>query len=294
MSFKHFAMATAVTGLLFSQPGQAGGEIEEQRSMAADGFVAVENIAGEVEVQGWDRNELRLTGELSDDAEALDITPTGNGFRIEVRYPRKARNMEDTELILKIPRQASLEVETVSADITVDDLDGDRLMLSTVSGDIEADANSRQAELSAVSGDISFRGNASRTQVETVSGDVELDGVGDDLSIRTVSGDVELFAKPLANGRFETVSGHLGLQLDLESGGRISIESLSGDVDLSLPESVSTRLKASSFSGRIDGQLKGSNGSGDNRKKRLDQELGGGDGQVRIETFSGDIELNIR
>jgi len=294
MSFKYIASVIAIVGVLGSEPGMAGSEIEEQRSMAADGFVSVENIAGEVEVQGWDRDELLLTGELSEDAEALDITRTGNGYRIEVRYPRKARNMEDTELSLRIPRQASLEVETVSADITVDDLDGDRLMLSAVSGDIEADTGTRQIELSAVSGDISFRGSASRTQVETVSGDVEIDGVGDDLSIRTVSGDVELFAKPLSNGRFETVSGHLGLELELESGGRVSIESLSGDVDMSLPESVSARLKASSFSGRIDSQFKGPDGSDDISKKRLEQQLGGSDGQIRIETFSGDIELNIR
>ena len=41
------------------------------KEIAADVKVSVENIAGSIVIQGWDKNEVQLTGELGDSVEEL-------------------------------------------------------------------------------------------------------------------------------------------------------------------------------------------------------------------------------
>ena len=65
----------ALTPLVF-----AGQPIDERRSMAAGGSVSVENLAGEINVSVWDRDELHLTGTLDDKVEELEITETASGI----------------------------------------------------------------------------------------------------------------------------------------------------------------------------------------------------------------------
>src|ERR1700722_16184941 len=62
----------------------AGRSIDEHRSAEAQGEVEIVNVSGKVEVDGWDRNEVEVTGSAGDSVERVDVSSTGNRTSIHV------------------------------------------------------------------------------------------------------------------------------------------------------------------------------------------------------------------
>jgi len=167
-------MAWPALALLFPLTGLSGQNLDETREMAADGHVLVENLAGSVEVTVWNKAKIVIKGELGDDVEKVEITATDTGIQIRVRNKQKGHDVDGTDLYLRVPLAASIEVETISADIEMNGSAGESIVLDTVSGDVEAEASPRRLEIQSVSGEVEFVGSISRSSVETVSGDISL------------------------------------------------------------------------------------------------------------------------
>ncbi|MDX2427464.1 MAG: DUF4097 family beta strand repeat-containing protein [Xanthomonadales bacterium] len=280
----------AVFMMLASASAFAGKSVDESWELDADATVFIENIAGVIEIRGWDKNEARLTGELGSSADELEISSSGSSLQISVTN-RSERNVDETVLKLIIPEGASVDATAVSADIMVKGLDNEKLTASSVSGNVEVSASSRRVSIESVSGDVEFSGQTVRITAESVSGDIDLSGVSGEVSATTVSGDMDLMADQIESGRFETVSGDMTIVAEVSGNGKIGAESMSGDVVIMLPASQSGVFKAQSFSGRISTDF----GSVDRAKhgpgSHLKHVAGDGGAEVRVESFSGDIKL---
>ena len=270
----------------------AADDLDSTHDISANGLVQVENVAGSVEITVWDQDEVQVRGSVGDSVEEVEIADTANGLRVEVRNKGKQRSIDSTHLRIKVPLAASIEVEGVSADITVSGSKGDSITLQTVSGDVELDAESSRVDLASVSGDVEFEGLSERMNAESVSGDVTLIGVENEVEASTVSGDVTLEGGSIESGRFETVSGELTLMLELVDGGRLNCDAMSGDINLRLPASQQAAFSAQSYSGDISSEFgdplrhsKSSSGS------ILKTQAGDNGARIRLETFSGDISI---
>ncbi len=280
-------LATLMPGLAC-----AGEAINERIDFAEDGRIEVSNITGVIEVKTWDRAEVQLTGELGDESE-LVFTRSGDQLTIKVEAESGGwfNNPEDSELYLRVPVGASLELTGVSADLVISDSEGEFIVAETVSGDVEVTARAQRLELTSVSGDVTFRGSASRTSVDSVSGDVDLEGLTGELEVRLVSGDVYLSGGEFSLGRFESVSGTLELALNVADGGRVSVESMSGDVILSLPEEQQGSFRVQTFSGDIRSDFGSPTREKNGPGNRLDHNVGDGGATIRVESFSGDVRI---
>ena len=281
---------TAVLLMLASVAAFAGQSVDESWDIDVDATVSIENIAGSIEIQGWDRSEARLTGELGNSVDELEISASDSSLRINVAN-RNERNVDNTELKLMIPKGASIDADTVSADIDVSGLDNEKLTASSVSGDVDVSASSRRVSIESVSGDVEFSGHTVRISAESVSGDINLSGISGEVSATAVSGDMELQAGLIDSGKFETVSGDITASAEISGNGKLTAESMSGDVTIILPASQSGVFKAESFSGRISTDF----GSVDHAKhgpgSHLKHVAGDGGAEVRVESFSGNIKL---
>lgn len=270
---------------------QASAIVEQTRTLAADGLVQVDNLAGSIEFTAWDKSEVGISGELGDDVEELEILESSSGIQIRVRNRRNQRNVEETHLRLQVPIAASIEAESVSADISLNGLRGGSIVFNSVSGDLLVDAQAPRVEMESVSGDVTFRGATSRAEMETVSGEIDLQGIEGEIMISTVSGDVKLSGKRIDRGRFETVSGDLDLQLNVPDGGRVKAQSMSGDVNLTLPAGQQAEYIAQTYSGEIQSDFgtvtTESRGAGSSLSWR---EASNG-ATIEIESFSGDIHV---
>lgn len=270
--------------------GWAGDSIDQSWPVDSDVRLSVENIAGEIKIKGWQRNEVHLTGKLGDSVDELEINASGANLQITV-VNRDERNIDSTVLVLRVPAGANIEAYAVSADIEISGMDTEKLTATSVSGDVEVQAKSQWVSLESVSGDVGFSGQTPRISAESVSGDIELSGLSGDIEATTVSGDMQLAVEVMDNGKFETVSGDIRISAQLSASGRLSAESMSGDVVVSLPASQSGLFRAQSFSGRITTDFgsvsQAKHGPGSHLKH-----MAGNDGaEIRLESFSGNIKL---
>jgi DUF4097 and DUF4098 domain-containing protein YvlB len=273
----------------------AGQSVDKSWDIDADASVAIDNVAGEIVIQAWNENQAQLTGMLGDSVEELEIDASKSRLQISVRNrnERSGRNRytDDTMLKLMVPKGASIDAVGVSADISVLGMDNEKLSATSVSGDVEVEAESKWVSIESVSGDVNFAGRTGRISAESVSGDVDLSGISGEISATTVSGDMELEAGLVESAKLETVSGDITMSGEVSGTGRLSAESMSGDVTVLLPAGQSGLFKAQSFSGRISTDFgtveEADRGPGSYLKYRA----GEGAAEIRIESFSGSITL---
>lgn len=280
-------------------PAWAGTPIDQTRPLDARGTVQIENLKGRIQVRVWDREEVHVGGTLGDGVEKLVVDGNRRNLLVRVQYPRgntMGNRTQPTELILDVPRLASLEIESVSADVDVLGTAGRELEIDSVSGDVVVAGAPGQASIESVSGDLTLTLNSSDVSAESVSGDIRLHGrLGGEVKAQTVSGNsrIDSRGERLRSLTLASVSGDASARVGLADGGRIQAETVSGDVRLQLPASLSARVSGETFSGdlsapgaRIERPKYGPGASFEHR-------YGDGRGQISIETFSGDAELTI-
>lgn len=281
----------AMLALMLPLAASAGEEIDETLAMPADGLVAVENLAGSVDFAAWDRAEVQIRGEAGSGVEEVEINSMASGVEIRVINRKGDRRVDGTNLYLRIPEAASIEAETVSADISVSGSRGEYINLRTVSGDLDVDASPQRIELKSVSGDVEFEGSVPRTTIETVSGEIDVIGVHGEITANTVSGDLSLEAEEVSRGRFELVSGDLVLSLSVSDDGRLTCDSMSGDIRLSLPAGQQGSFVAQSLSGSIHSDFGRSSRVSNGPGVILEHQEGENGAKIRAETFSGDVSI---
>ncbi len=277
-------------------PATAATPINQTRPLDPRGRVEVDNVKGRVEVVAWNRPEVQLSGSLGDGVEKLSVEGDSKVLRIKVQYPARGRNAEPSRLLLQVPLQADLEVDTVSADISVSGVAPRELELQSVSGGITANGAPGRGKISTVSGDIQLAMNTPRLRVETVSGKLVTQGrLNGEISLESVSGDMRLntLGERVRKLSANTVSGDMVLELALAEDGEIRMESVSGDLRLRLPADLSAQVSGESFSGDLNAPgakiRKEEFGPGSSFRVRY----GAGKGDIRMQTFSGDARLTL-
>lgn len=291
-------LALALLACLAATSAQAATPINQTRAMDARGRIDIENIRGRIEVRAWDKQQVRITGSLGKGVEKLAVEGDAQHLIVQVRYPRRSsdRNSEPTTLILDVPRGSNLEIDGVSADISVLGTAGSTLDIESVSGDVTVGAAPREASIDSVSGDVRANLHSAKVDVESVSGDVALRGrLTGEIDVESVSGSVTIDSnrERVRQVSFASVSGDADIRVGLADGGSIKTESVSGDTTLILPKSLSARVTGESFSGDLSipgaRTIKQKYGPGSSVEHRY----GSGSGEITIENFSGDAELRL-
>jgi hypothetical protein len=269
----------------------AGKPIHEHSSVDPQGSIEIVTVAGRVELAGWDRPEIDVTGTAGDGVERIDVTTSGTHSSIHVvsRSGLTWGNGREANLMVHVPAKSAISVSAVSADLLLKGLQGD-VTLQTVSGDVSGEVGG-DLHANTVSGDVRLATPAAnRIEVKTVSGDLRLSGGGGEVEITTISGDMKLDLKSLKRGRFKSVSGDLTAGFAFAADGQIEAESVSGTLTFNFATAPGADFDVQSFSGDISNcfgpkPVESRYGPG----SRLTFKNGGG--RVHIETKSGDVRL---
>ncbi|MFC3550953.1 DUF4097 domain-containing protein [Lysobacter cavernae] len=305
MTRVHIHGLTLGLALLAVPAAFAGTPINQTHPLDPRGHVEIDNLKGSIDVRAWDRPEVKIEGVLGNGVEKLEIEGDQQRLTIRVKYPNRGGSMglfggsdksEPTELRLMVPLRADLEIDSVSADVNVLGVASNELSIDSVSGDVIVAAAPQEASVDSVSGDLQLTLNSRRVSAESVSGDLNLRGRLDgEVDVETVSGriDVAVLESRLHKLTGSSVSGDISITTALTNNGRISLETVSGDLHLALPRDLSANVRGESFSGDLtapDAQvIRPKHGPGSSFEHRY----GNGDGDITIETFSGDATLQL-
>ena len=214
------------------------------------------------------------------------------------------------DLVVRVPRGATLDVEHGIGRIVAENVDGD-LQLATRSGDVGVQGTRGELSVATGSGDIAIqRAEGDELSFATGSGNVEIrDGAAEEISVATGSGDVGLTTVDgarieLATGSGDitveaarvdhleigTGSGEVAVELDRMGDGEYSVGTGSGDIRFTLPPGASAEVHAETDGGEIVVDLSDADFSY-REEDEVRFAVGGGGATVRLGSGNGDIHL---
>jgi DUF4097 and DUF4098 domain-containing protein YvlB len=280
--------------LLLAQAADAE-EIQKRAQADPRGEVLIVNVAGDVQVTGWDRNEVQVVADLADERQRLEFKTSGARTTIEVVLPKGRSHHGSTDLLINVPRNSSVETKTVSADQTIKDVRGMQ-RLQSVSGMIQTEVWNEDVELKNVSGEVSVRGHNGKgaLRATTVSGDLRLQDIGPEMELNTVTGDMNVRVAEVSRARIKTTNGDLELRAaSLTRDVRIDAEGINGDLRFRFRGALDVEFDIETFNGDIDNCF----GPSPHRTREhgpgnaLRFKEGNGDGRIRIKALNGTVEI---
>jgi DUF4097 and DUF4098 domain-containing protein YvlB len=274
--------------------GSAGREIHESAEAHPRGEVEVSNVAGRIEIEGWEHEKVEVTGTLGHGVERLEFRTQGRHTLIRVEHGPQKRHVGASELRIRVPLESRLTVGSVSADVLVREVQGAQRMQS-VSGDIDTRVFGEDVQLKTVSGVIRLQGSNAPAVLTatTVSGNVTAQQVAGEVVMQTVSGDLEVDSELLERARLRTTNGAASLRTGLAAGARVEMEAVNGTLTLTLLGEPDAEFTLESFNGRIDNDFGPepvrTSRYAPGREARFT--TGEGSARVNMETLNGSIIL---
>lgn len=311
---KHIIAVTALFALSIGNVF-AGEKVDEIVKTIADGKIFIDVQTGKVNIETWDKNEVKVEGELDDDAEGYQFETNSDGRVVfKVHMPQKKWGSwkdDGSKLRFWVPAKNSLKFEgvnvdvkvaglkndvrlnTVNGDIDASDLNG-RIILGTVNGDIKSESLAGTIKLSTVNGEIDDTKSRGELEIETVNGDINTDSSVAELSINNVNGDMDLDLKTIKEIEISTVNGDINLKAELLEMKSLVVSTVGGDADFKFVGGISASFDIQAHSGgNIDNELtsdrvrKDKYGPGES----LTFTAGGGKTEVEISTVNGDVRI---
>lgn len=228
---------------------------------------------------------------------SLVVAPRDDERRGDARADRRPRGVE-----LDVPRGVRVVISTLSADVEVYDISGNVEVRST-SGSLLFSGLGGRLIAETISGDVRAEGYTSLARITTVSGDVTVRDARGEVEIHTTSGDVRVSGEGITRLSAEAMSGDVQFDGLFDPSARVQVSTHSGDVILRVPEGVRGRMELSTVTGDLTAGgpltlMPGDDASSRRGRNAKRYEFGPGAGsgatgglQMDITTFSGDVRL---
>lgn len=309
------------TGLsMFCAAALAGQQVNETLDAASDGYVEIEHVNGKAVITGWDKDEVKVVGELSDRTERFIFERDGDEVLIKVKVERQRNgwnwNSDDgDDLEIFIPHGSRLNYTSVNADVTLSAIHGGT-EVEVVNGDVEADDLQKKVQLESVNGDIdttNLNGNIRietvngsiednntskrRITYETVNGNIDVTSNASEIKAETVNGNIDMVLDKVEDVSLSSVNGSVSSQMTLLDDGDVRVSTVGGGVSLYFQKGVSARFDIEGHAGgRIVNKLS------DHKEQKakygpsrwLEFSLNGGDATVDVSTVSGRVKLDYQ
>jgi DUF4097 and DUF4098 domain-containing protein YvlB len=276
-----------------AREAKADRDFEQKVAASASGSVEISNVAGALDINGWDRAEVEVKGQLGDGVERVDVSGSPSRVYVKVFMKKNSRDGE-AHLSISVPKGSELTATAVSADIDSKGVLG-RQRLTAVSGGIAAEVAGSDSQMKTVSGDIQLRGTQQPMdlRLSTVSGSLRLERGAGGVEATSVSGDVNLDVNPARNVRLHSTSGSLEFHGQLLEGASLEAETVSGEVSLSARGKRGYEYELTSFAGDIGNcfGMKAERTEPYGPGSRLNGTLGEGNARVRAKSMSGNLNI---
>lgn len=309
---------TTLFCLLMTAIAYAGELVDEQASTSASPNVEIEHVTGVAIIKGWNKDQVKVTGELGKLSEKFIFEHDDNNVLIKVetkRYKQDWRSgdvSKGDKLTIFVPEGSKVDYTGVIADVEASALTSDG-KFELVNGEINLSDLSGRIKVESVNADVTMQNLTGVLSVETVNGDISGSHNGsDDLRIMTVNGDIEFTTKSptvaveSVNGdatislgdiralSLTTVNGDMTASMKLLDDGDIDASSVGGSLTLNFQQQVSARFALQAHAGgditnRLSDDKPSSAKYGPS--KWLNFNVNGGKGRVDMSTVHGELRI---
>lgn len=211
---------------------------------------------GEVIILESEDSRVSVEGQvLFEDELQYLVNSTEQQIKIQVLAQRDSSFKVPLHVVIRLPQQMQVKVETEHASVLVQDYQGDVEIAST-SGDITFERVTGEMTLRSNRGNITVRESSGVVNVVGNYGRLTAQNIHGDIAASTIMGNVVFdgLIESRDRVRLETDHGAVSVNLSADSDLTLRVSSTSGDVTCLLPEVVSSTRKC-------DGEMRSGGGS---------------------------------
>ena len=268
----------------------AGEDVKHSLKVPASGSLFIKSPRGLITVEGWDKSEIQLSGELDDSAEHLIFKNKGDNTLIRIKMKGKSHWGDSTMLKVFMPRSLELHFKGVDTSYSISNLLAE-VKGKTITGDISLDNIHSEISLSTVSGEIELVNSSGQAEIESVSGDIVFSGEFEETEIQSMAGSIEIQVDNIQNLQVQSMSGDISVKGDLAPEAEVELSSVSGDIRYKTIKALNATCDiASNFGGKIKNMLTDDMPEKEMLiKKRLSFVSGDGSANLTMHTVSGSV-----
>ncbi len=244
--------------LLASLPSFAGEKVDQVLSVKTETPVTIENVRGSIIIEGWNKAQVAVSGELDEKTEKFIFEKNSAGILIKVVLPKQlghdSYSREDgSNLVIKIPLNSPVNFDGVSTDVSLAHLNNNT-NIKSISGNVKANSIKKYIEISTISGNITAKKLSGKIALTSISGDINSQDDGQYLHLENVSGNITAISTA-SKVQVNNVSGEITLKLAQVND--ITLNTVSDDINVILALNPNATVKASSVSGDISLKFNG-------------------------------------
>ncbi len=285
------------TVLALSATNVQAADVDKTLPWTEGGKVKISITSGQIEIRGWNKNEVKLTGDYSGESDRLIFKESGSNIKLELRDEGGSwwggHSNGSVDFTLYTPFESDIDIDGTSLEIEIDDIQGS-IDASSISGRVKVSSETKRADIETVSGDIDIDKANGKMRLRTVSGDINAQVSAINFDAKTVSGDIDSRIGNTEYASLLSVSGDIDVELTLANDGRVDGQTVSGNLELSFENSrVNADFELNTGpGGDISNKLSNDRpDDNDHWGQKLNFTVGSGDATVDLETMSGSIRL---
>ncbi|HYP05269.1 MAG TPA: DUF4097 family beta strand repeat-containing protein [Bryobacteraceae bacterium] len=263
---------------------EAGGRVTEDFShsytLKPGGRLSVENSNGSIEITGWDRDTIDISGtKYASNDELLrslriDIQHDADSVSIRTIRPSGFRGNLGAKYVLRVPRRLNLErIISSNGHVEIRDVEGPA-RVRTSNGAVRSVNTMGTLEIETSNGAIDVSGHKGAITGGTSNGRISVDLTNPEKD------------RPI---RLSSSNGGVNLKLGQLNGNSVRISTSNASIHLALPENANAQLRASTSNGRFRSELPL---QGEITKTRAEGRLGSGGPYLELTTSNGSVELD--
>ena len=245
--------------------------------------LVVENVRGEITVEGWDHPKTEVIAVQRKGEAEIEITQDGRKVIARTKYEDNGSgwlnwltkgSSPTVDYMVRVPVASAVKLKNVNGPISVSQVRG-QVRINNVDGTASLNAVSGEIQAETVNGTLTTVDLEGSAKLSAVNGKLEVtNGTLNGLHANTVNGAIKVSAALAAEGEytFHTVNGSCHLSVPPDFQARVSAHGVNMSVDCQVP----TQSVKRSF-----GNWKGTIGPGD-----------GPVAEVRFNTVNGRLSIH--
>ena len=263
------------------------------------GRLSVENYNGSVEILGWEKDSVQITGtkyagrqDLLKDIK-IEIKADENSVTIKTVRPFGRHGNMGAKYSIRVPFKVELDrIVSSNGHVRVEDVQG-AANLETSNGDVRLRKVEGRLDAKTSNGAIEGDGLTGDATLHTSNGSIRLEGVAGALDARTSNGGVHIrLGKPKANEPIRLGSSNGSIEIEIEEleNNEIHASTSNAGITLRLPPPIKATLRASTSNGGISTEFDVTT-HGSMGKNFLEGEINGGGPLIDLSTSNGTIKV---
>lgn len=250
-----------------------------------DTHLDVDNFRGEVVVDAWDRDAVRIVADM-DRRQTLDASRTGATLRVR---PRAVNGPGEVDFHITVPSWMNVRVEGNQVDVAVRGTEAE-IHVETIGGEVTIDGGRRRVNVRSIQGEVEVRRARGRVEAVSVNEEIALYDIDGEVYVETTNGDVTLRGIRSSSARATTVNGDIAYEGTINDDGRYAFSTHNGDVEVTVAEGANVTVSVSTFHGEFESDFP-VRLTGTTRDRQFNFTLGSGLARLELESFNGEILL---